>query len=149
MYIFDESEQDHYSYSVEEFLDSLKKCPNDFIICFFHNGGKFDTQFILWFLFKNGYSQVPKVSHVKNNKTIYIMEDVDKRYRVVFYYGNKRIDLRDSLDSLDDDERKLIEYRYFLDRTQSDISNEMGISQVQVSRKETKILQKLKKELVS
>lgn len=96
MYIFDESEQDHYSYSVEEFLDSLKKCPNDFIICFFHNGGKFDTQFILWFLFKNGYSQVPKVSHVKNNKTIYIMEDVDKRYRVVFYYGNKRIDLRDS-----------------------------------------------------
>ena len=24
------------------------------------------------------------------------MEDVDKRYRVVFYYGNKRIDLRDS-----------------------------------------------------
>ena len=47
------------------------------------------------------------------------------------------------------EERKIIEYRYFLDRTQSDISNEMGISQVQVSRKETKILQKLKKELVS
>ena len=39
---------------------------------------------------------MPKVAHVKNNKTIYIMEDVDKRYRVVFYYGNKRIDLRDS-----------------------------------------------------
>ena len=64
-------------------------------------------------------------------------------------FDDDLMDLRDSLESLDDEERKIIEYRYFLDRTQSDISNEMGISQVQVSRKETKILQKLKKELVS
>ena len=56
-------------------------------------------------------------------------------------------DLKDSLDSLTDDERKLIRYRYFEDRTQSDISNELGMSQVQVSRKETKILRKLRNKL--
>lgn len=58
------------------------------------------------------------------------------------------MDLRDSLDNLDEEERKIIKYRYFDDRTQSDVSIELGMSQVQVSRKETKILQKLKKDLV-
>ena len=32
------------------------------------------------------------------------------------------MDLKDSLDSLTEDERQLIRYRYFEDRTQSDIS---------------------------
>lgn len=62
-------------------------------------------------------------------------------------YSSEIMDLRDSLDSLSDDERKLIRYRYFEDRTQSDISSELGMSQVQVSRKETKILQKLRSKL--
>lgn len=62
-------------------------------------------------------------------------------------YNSEIMDLRDSLDSLNDDERKLIRYRYFEDRTQSDISNRLGISQVQVSRKEVKILQKLRDKL--
>ena len=62
-------------------------------------------------------------------------------------YDEEIMDLKDSLDSLTDDERKLIRYRYFEDRTQSDISNELGMSQVQVSRKETKILRKLRNKL--
>lgn len=62
-------------------------------------------------------------------------------------YDEEIMDLKDSLDSLTDDERKLIRYRYFEDRTQSDISNELGMSQVQVSRKETKILRKLRDKL--
>ena len=62
-------------------------------------------------------------------------------------YSSEFIDLKDSLESLSDDERKLIRYRYFEDRTQSDISNELGLSQVQVSRKETKILRKLRNKL--
>ncbi len=62
-------------------------------------------------------------------------------------YDSDIMDLRDSLDSLTDDERRLIEYRYFDDRTQSDVSEELGMSQVQVSRSEAKILQKLKNKL--
>lgn len=62
-------------------------------------------------------------------------------------YNSDIMDLRDSLDSLSDEERKLIRYRYFEDRTQSDVSSELGMSQVQVSRSEAKILKKLKSKL--
>ena len=34
--------------------------------------------------------------------------------------------------------------RYFLDKTQTQIAEELGVSQVQVSRMEKKILQKMK-----
>ena len=57
------------------------------------------------------------------------------------------MDLKKSLDSLSDDERRIIRYRYFDDRTQSDISNELGLSQVKVSRCESKILKKLRDKL--
>ena len=62
-------------------------------------------------------------------------------------YSGDVIDLKDSLDSLSDEERKIIRYRYFDDRTQSDISNELGLSQVKVSRYESKILRKLRNKL--
>jgi RNA polymerase sporulation-specific sigma factor len=63
-------------------------------------------------------------------------------------FDGELIDLRDSIESLNEEEKKIIQYRYFDDRTQSDVSLELGMSQVQVSRKESKILQKLKKDLV-
>ncbi|MBE5757308.1 MAG: SigB/SigF/SigG family RNA polymerase sigma factor [Clostridiales bacterium] len=45
-------------------------------------------------------------------------------------------------------ERKIIILRYFRDKTQKDIASELGVSQVQVSRLENKILQKLKEKLI-
>lgn len=48
------------------------------------------------------------------------------------------------LAKLPEDERKLIELRYFKEYTQSKTARFFGISQVQVSRKEKKILQKLR-----
>ena len=57
------------------------------------------------------------------------------------------LDLRESIKNLNDEEKKLIYSRYYCDLTQSETSREMGISQVQVSRKEAKILQKLKTRL--
>ena len=44
-------------------------------------------------------------------------------------------------------EKKIIILRYFRDKTQKDIAIELGVSQVQVSRLENKILQKLKDKL--
>ena len=44
-------------------------------------------------------------------------------------------------------ERKIIILRYFRDKTQKEIALELGVSQVQVSRLENKILEKLKKKL--
>lgn len=63
-------------------------------------------------------------------------------------YNSEIIDLKDSLSSLDEEEKKIIKYRYYDDKTQSEVSNELGMSQVQVSRKEAKILQKLRRDLV-
>lgn len=62
-------------------------------------------------------------------------------------YDSDIMDLKDSLDSLSEEEKKIITYRYFDDRTQSDVSSELGMSQVQVSRSEAKILKKLKSKL--
>ena len=58
-----------------------------------------------------------------------------------------KIALRQLIKKLDEKERKIILMRYFYDKTQSEIAKEMGVSQVQVSRIENKILQEMKKEL--
>ena len=58
-----------------------------------------------------------------------------------------RLFLEDILKSLDGEERKLIYMRYFQEKTQAVIAAELGISQVQVSRLEKKILTKLRKKV--
>lgn len=52
--------------------------------------------------------------------------------------------LKDMLSRLSERERKIIIYRFFRDMTQGEIAEKMGVSQVQISRLETKILEKLK-----
>ncbi len=54
------------------------------------------------------------------------------------------IPLRDILSKLGKREQTIIYLRYYLDCTQSDIAERLGISQVQVSRLEKKILKQLK-----
>ncbi len=53
--------------------------------------------------------------------------------------------LRQILEELAPEERRLIELRYFAEQTQSEVGKLMGISQVQVSRMEKKILDQLRK----
>lgn len=55
--------------------------------------------------------------------------------------------LKCELEKLSDDEKKLIEARFIKDMTQSEAANILGMSQVQVSRKEQKVLIKLKDRL--
>ena len=54
------------------------------------------------------------------------------------------IDLKVMLDSLPPQERELIRRRYFLDQTQTSIAAELGMTQVQVSRMESRILKRLR-----
>ena len=51
------------------------------------------------------------------------------------------------MEELPEKERTLIRMRYFEERTQTDIAAKLGISQVQVSRMEKKILASMKKKL--
>lgn len=55
-----------------------------------------------------------------------------------------RMLLKQLLDTLKKEERQLIYLRYFANKTQTEIGKAMGISQVQVSRLEKKILRKMK-----
>ncbi len=57
------------------------------------------------------------------------------------------LDLREQIHNLSEEEQRLIFARYYEDLTQTEASQELGISQVQVSRKENKIFQKLKQNL--
>lgn len=57
------------------------------------------------------------------------------------------IALRDALKGLDDRDKQIILLRYFRDKTQSEIAKDLNISQVQVSRLETKILEKIRDRL--
>lgn len=53
------------------------------------------------------------------------------------------IDLQESLNTLNPDEREIINYRYFKDYTQSETAKILGMSQVKVSRYEKKSLNKM------
>ena len=58
----------------------------------------------------------------------------------------EKIMLKEMIGLLEPRERQLIMMRYFKDMTQSQIAKKMGISQVQVSRLENKILGKLREQ---
>lgn len=58
-----------------------------------------------------------------------------------------RLTLRQLIRKLPEKEQKIIVMRYFMDYTQSQIAAQMGISQVQVSRLEKRILKQMKREI--
>ncbi len=55
--------------------------------------------------------------------------------------------LKDLIDTLEESEKQIIKLRYFVNMTQSEVGKKLGISQVQVSRLEKKILKNLRKLL--
>ena len=57
--------------------------------------------------------------------------------------------LKELLQGLNNEEKAIINNRYMKDYTQSETSKLVGMSQVQVSRKEQKVLQKLKQKMVA
>ena len=57
-----------------------------------------------------------------------------------------RILLRELLQQLEPRERQIIFLRYFKDQTQSQIAAQLGVSQVQISRLESRILKKMRQQ---
>ena len=90
------------------------------------------------------------------NKTIYysdgsdialmdkIAEEVDRNEQLVNHIALKKI-----LSELDEREQNLIRMRFFEDRTQTQVAEVLGVSQVQVSRMEKKLLLRLRSRLLS
>ena len=60
---------------------------------------------------------------------------------------SENIALKEALNSLNEKDKTIIMMRYFRDKTQSEIAKELNISQVQVSKLEMKILNKMREKL--
>lgn len=56
----------------------------------------------------------------------------------------EKIDLKQGISTLNPEEQKIINYRYFKDMTQSEIAKKLNMTQVMVSRYEQKSLKKLR-----
>ena len=56
------------------------------------------------------------------------------------------IHLTNIIENLTEREQKLVVLRYFRDKTQTEIAESLGVSQVQVSRLETKIIEKIRQK---
>ena len=57
--------------------------------------------------------------------------------------------LEQVISGLDDNEKNLLNLRYFQNKTQTEVAKRLGISQVQVSRLEKKLRCKMRKEMIS
>ena len=90
------------------------------------------------------------------NKTIYhsdgsdialmdkIAEEVDRNEQLVNHIALKKI-----LSELDEREQSLIRMRFFEERTQTQVAEVLGVSQVQVSRMEKKLLLQMRSRLLA
>lgn len=71
-----------------------------------------------------------------------IIEDKNNKTSI-----NDKLALYQCLNQLEDREKKIIILRYFKDMTQTKTADIMGVSQVQISRIESRVLDKLRKKL--
>ncbi len=60
---------------------------------------------------------------------------------------DEKISLKDCLKELEERDRKIIDLRYFKAKTQSDVAKTLGMTQVQVSRREKKILREIREKM--
>ena len=58
-----------------------------------------------------------------------------------------RLLLKNAIDGLEERDRKIIVLRYFRDMTQSEVAEQIGVSQVQVSRIENRIIKEFRQKL--
>lgn len=79
----------------------------------------------------------------KSQTIIDRIEDTNNTESIVL----NRVMIKQMLESLNEQERKIIILRYFQNKTQTEIAQAVGMSQVQVSRAEKKILNNLKKQI--
>lgn len=78
--------------------------------------------------------------------TLYVMDQI-KDENCTDTNWIDRIALGEVINGLSDREKRILRLRFFADKTQTEVSREIGISQAQVSRLEKQALEKMKKEL--
>lgn len=89
-----------------------------------------------------------KYSNSKSNKDLNLIDTLSTNKDEANIITNK-ITVQRLIEKLGEREKKVILLRFFKDKTQSEVAKILGISQVQVSRIEKKILEGMRNELVS
>ncbi len=84
--------------------------------------------------------------HEEEGQQLYLIDNLEDEKSREDIENINRITLYNLIKELKDRERKIIFLRYFKGKTQEEIGEEIGISQVQVSRLEKKILKLLRKK---
>ena len=85
-------------------------------------------------------------SNDKDRNSLNILDTLENHKDEANIITNK-IALNKIINSLEKRDREIILLRYYKDKTQAEVGKILGISQVQVSRIEKKILVEMKKEL--
>ena len=101
------------------------------------------SEFDLYNSISNNYLTESLDKEIAEDLSLQEIIGTDEREKI-----DEKIDLFNILNGLSVKERDLINYRYYKDYTQSETAALMGITQVQVSREENKILKRMKKEMV-
>lgn len=83
----------------------------------------------------------------ENGADLFLIDKLREKKEKSSLESTEKISLIESIRELDPRSRKIIYYRYFKDMTQEQIAEKIGVSQVQISRLEKKILNKLKEAL--
>ena len=88
-----------------------------------------------------------KYTDSKTDKTISILEQIstgkDEQTQIT-----DRITVKNLINELENKEKEIILLRYYKQKTQMQVSKILGITQVQVSRIERKILEKMRRKLI-
>lgn len=84
----------------------------------------------------------------KTDKTLSLVERIDNGKDEATLVANK-LTVKELINNLEDKEKQLIMLRFYNEKTQMQVAKILGITQVQVSRTEKKILNKMRKELIS
>ncbi len=78
-------------------------------------------------------------------------DESDKQFDIPVEGEEERIDekmcLDECLKELSENDRKIIDLRYYKSKTQTVVAKELGMSQVQVSRREKKILKEIREKM--
>lgn len=84
-------------------------------------------------IMKTGETKITKISNGKDESQALV---------------NKLV-LKELINKLESREKQIIVLRYYKEKTQSEVAKILGVSQVQISRIEKKILQKMKQKIVN
>ena len=88
-----------------------------------------------------------KYKDTKTDKTVSILEQISTGKDEQTEKTN-RITIKKLIGELEDKEKEIIMLRYYKQKTQMQVSKILGITQVQVSRIERKVLEKMKRKLI-